>query len=119
MANLAVVQPSHLTGFSPDLDGCAVAAGGSGDYFDNTSGSVLFYVNNQNASNQTVTFVFNSNSTIDGQAPASPSGTVATGKRQIFGPFNASWYSNTSTGLMNVTYSNATNMTVMPFLMGN
>jgi len=87
-----------------------VAAAGGGDAFPN-DGATFFEVLNSSGAPITVTFV--SQATDDGLALTDLAVVVAAGERRHCGPFKKRIY-NDSTGLVQVTYSGVTTLTVGP-----
>jgi hypothetical protein len=84
------------------------AASSGGDQFANTEREQLI-VKNADASSKDVTFV--SQQTVDGQAVADKTVTVAAGDTMAFGPFPAGTF-NDAGGNLQVTYSAVTSVTV-------
>jgi len=106
MATLAVIDPV-LEGvvFTP------VAAAAGGDQFPN-DGNTLLYVNNGSGAPITVTIVAQY---VDGNVPLTDVATaVAAGGARIFGPFPTRYFNN-ALGLVSLTYSGVTTLTVKPF----
>ena len=104
---------AQLTVTTTDRDGDDIqtlltAAAAGGDSFANT-GKELFIASNANASSYTVTFA--TQETVDGLAVSDQSITVAQNEEFIVGPFPISIY-NDSSGLVQVTYSAVTDLTV-------
>lgn len=105
MATLAVVTPSLAgTVCTP------VAAASGGDVFQN-DGDTLFYVANGGGAPITVTVVAQY---ADGDLPLTDKVvTVTNGTSQIIGPFPARYFNN-ALGLVSITYSAVTTVTVKP-----
>ncbi len=106
MATLAVVEPV-LEGvvFTP------VAAAAGGDQFLN-DGDTLLYVLNASGAPITVTIAAQY---VDGNVPLTDvASAVAAGGARIFGPFPPRYFNN-SLGLVSITYSGVTTLTVKPF----
>lgn len=86
--------------------GAAAAAGG--DSFPNTEKEVVVITNGDSGAHD-VTFV--SPQTVDGQAVADKTVTMAAGATYVIGPFPAGTYSD-SGGNVSMTYSAVTSVTV-------
>lgn len=109
MATLVPGTAGRATAF--DLSALAAAAGG-GDKFPN-DGQTFFIVKNGDGSDHTVTFPFSgiNQGVIDGITPSNTARTVTAGHTAIFGPFPSGLY-NDASGLVSVTYSAVTSVTV-------
>ena len=107
MATLTVQQISK-TGLVHAL----TAAAGVGDAFANDGQRTFFHVKNADATPTTVTFV--TQKAVDGLAVADLAVAVTNGTEQLVGPFPAEVY-NDANGLVQVTYSKVTSLTVNPF----
>src|SRR3990172_2571153 len=83
------------------------AAAGGGDAFLNEGVRTFFHVKNADGTATTVTFV--TQKTVEGLAVS-----VTNGTEQLVGPFPADVY-NDANGLVQVTYSKVTSLTVNPF----
>lgn len=103
MATLSVLEITRA-----GVDVGAVAAGAGGDEFANT-GEEFLYVKNADASGKVVTIV--TQQTIDGQAVADRTVSVAASEEKFIGPFQTSVYNDTD-GLVQVTYDDVTSVTV-------
>jgi hypothetical protein len=115
-ATLTPVATSRATG-GINLGSAAVAATAGGDSWANT-GKEMLYIKNGGVSSVTLTMTFAPTAKIDGVAPSSPTATIATGESHILGPFPTGTY-NDANGLMQLTYSGVTSVTVLPFYTGN
>lgn len=114
MATLTVNQVIP-TGFRDD--NALVAAAGGGDAF--APGDRTFLrVNNGGGGAITVTIATPATVDAGGGATlaiADGGGSVTNAQSRLFGPFPASLYADPSTGLVNVTYSGVTTVTVGAF----
>ncbi|HLC04821.1 MAG TPA: hypothetical protein VJK02_17435 [Anaerolineales bacterium] len=88
------------------------AAAGGGDAFLNEGVRTFFHVKNADGTATTVTFV--TQKTVEGLAVADLAVSVTNGTEQLVGPFPADVY-NDANGLVQVTYSKVTSLTVNPF----
>lgn len=91
-----------------NVDIAPVSAAGGGDEFAN-DGKKYFFAYNGDASPVTITF--ETPGTVDGLAVADKAATIAAGDYALLGPFPPQWY-NDSDGLVQVTYSGVTSLTV-------
>lgn len=103
MALLTVAQISRA-GLTKSL----AAAAGGGDTFSN-DGRTYFHILNGGGGSVTVTFV--TTSVVDGNAVADTAVVVGAGAEMMIGPFPPATYNNDS-GLVSVTYSGVTSVTV-------
>jgi hypothetical protein len=87
------------------------AAAGGGDTFANGGAQVLI-VDNADATSKTVTLNFPSGTTVDGQSVTPRTVTVAAGARKYIGPFPPTTYNDSTSGLVSVSYSAVTSVTV-------
>jgi len=93
-------------------DNALVAAAGGGDAF--APGSDVFCrVNNGGGSPITVTFA--TPGTVAGLGIADGGGSVTNAQSRLFGPFPAPIYADPTTGLVIVTYSGVTTVTIGVF----
>jgi hypothetical protein len=107
MATLTVQQIAKL-GL---LQSLAAAAGG-GDAFANDGQRTFFKVTNADGTPTNVTFV--TQKTVETFAVGDNVVAVANATTQLIGPFPAEIY-NDANGLVQVTYSKVTSLTVNPF----
>jgi len=107
MATL-VVQQIAKTGLVSAL----TAAAGGGDQFPNDGQRTYFHIKNADGTPTTVTFV--TQKTVEGLAVADLAVAVANATEQKVGPFPAEIY-NDINGMVQVTYSKVTSLTVNPF----
>lgn len=110
MATLTVQVVNAQAGLR--FDNAAVAAAGGGDAFA-PSDRTLFYIANGGGSPITVTFA--TPGTLGGNAIADGGGTVTNAQSRLFGPFPPELYADPTTGLVTVTYSGTTSVTVLAF----
>lgn len=99
MATLSV-QVVARAGLTPSL--AAVAAGG--DEFSNEGYTFVELRNGHGSASRTITFV--TQSTVDGQAVADRTVTVAAGARALVGPFPTGTYNNANDRVA-MTYSDS------------
>lgn len=85
------------------------SAAGGGDTF--APGDAVKFVA-VNGSGGSITVTFDSITPSNYGDDANTGGAVAAGATRIFGPFPASRYANATTGLVGVTYSGVTSLTV-------
>jgi len=113
MAALSVLTSQRASN-GQDLAG--VAAAGGGDTFVN-DGKTIFVVKNGGGSGITVTFV--TPVTVDGLAVTDLAATIGAGATRAIGPFPPAWYNDTGVagGVVSVTYSGVTSVTVQPLSM--
>lgn len=110
MATLSVVTSSRDgVAFAP------AAAAGGGDAFAN-DGKVALYVDNGGANSINVTFA--TEVTVDGLTLPDRVVAVANGVAKLIGPFPTTTY-NDANGLVQVTYSEVTSVTVAPIKVSN
>lgn len=89
-----------------------VAAAGGGDAMAVGTGMHLRVVNGSGVT-VTVTMTIPAARTIEGGVPAvSPTFTVAAGATRDWGPVDAQWFQDPTTGLCTITYSAVTSVTV-------
>ena len=93
------------TGLTPAL----VAAAVGGDSFVNT-GKEFLEINNASGAPITVTFALPY--TVDGIAVPGKAVAVPAGQRRFIGPWPASFYNDTTTQQVAVTYSGVTSLTI-------
>lgn len=103
MANLSV-ETIIRNGLNPTFN----AAAGGGDEFANT-GKEFIHLKNGDGSPMTVTIV--TQITVDAQAVGDRAVVVGAGEERIIGPFPSAEY-NDSGGLVQLTYSAVTSLTV-------
>lgn len=108
MATLAVTAAS-VAGI--DIAAVDIAAAGGGDSFVN-DGKTLFYVLNGGGSPITVTIAFQP-ATVAGGTVTDPTVSVAAGAHKVMGPFDPRYY-NSASGMVDITYSAVTTVTVLP-----
>ena len=110
---MAVLSVVNFTRAGTVIDGTGtilVDADAGGDEFANT-GKEVFFVTNNSGGSITVTLVFKPGINVDGQTPANRTVTIVDGAITVIGPFPNVNYNDTD-GRMNVTYSDATDVTV-------
>jgi hypothetical protein len=93
-------------------DNALVAAAGGGDAF--APGADTF-VRINNAGGGAITATFATPGTVGGLAIADGGGSVTNAQSRIFGPFPPELYQDPTTGLVTLTYSGVTSVTVAPF----
>jgi hypothetical protein len=93
-------------------DNALVAAAGGGDAFP-PGGDIFVRINNGGGSPITPTFV--TPGTVRGNAIADGGGAVTNAQSRIFGPFPADMYADPTTGLVTVTYTGVTSVTIGVF----
>jgi hypothetical protein len=106
----ATLTPVAVSRAGDNFTANAVAATGGGDSWANT-GSEIFVINNGGGSPITLTLVDGPGGTIDGQVLPNRTVSVLAAKTFVIGPFQTNIY-NDANGLMNVTYSAVTSVTV-------
>lgn len=95
-------------------DNALVAAAGGGDAF--APGPTTFVrINNGGGSGITATFVTPGTVGTTGLTIADGGGTVTNAQSRLFGPFPAEIYADPTTGLVTLTYSGVTSVTVGVF----
>ncbi len=109
MATLVVNQVSQA-GLRDD--NALVAAAGGGDAFA-PGANVFVRINNAGGAGITATFV--TPGSVGGLAIADAGGSVTNAQSRLFGPFPAELYADTTTGLVVLTYSGVTSVTVGVF----
>lgn len=109
MALLTVAAASRS---GVDMTGAAATSGG--DTFANTGHEILFVTNGDSGSH-TVTVALQKE--LDGQSATARVVTVAAGKTEAIGPFQAGLYSDDD-GIAHVTYSAVTSVTVKVLKVG-
>ena len=109
MATLTV-NVVTVSGFRDD--NALVAAAGGGDAFA-PGPDVFCRINNGGGSAITVTFV--TPLTVGGLGLADAGGSVTNAQSRLFGPFPAELYADPTTGLVVVTYSGVTSVTIGVF----
>jgi hypothetical protein len=110
VATLTVNQVNAQAGFRDD--NALVAAAGGGDAF--APGATTFLrVLNSGGAPITVTLATPGN--VGGNAIADGGGTVTNGQSRLFGGFPGDQYMDPTTGLVTVTYSAVTSVTVGVF----
>lgn len=109
---MATLTVNQITQAGLRDDNLLVAAAGGGDAFLPGT-TVLVRVNNGGGSPITVTFA--TPGTIAGLAIADGGGSVTNGQSRLFGPFPAEIYADPTTGLVVVTYSGVTTVTIGAF----
>lgn len=107
MATLTVNVVNAQAGLR--TDNLKVAAAGGGDAFA-PGADTYFEVLNGGGGSITVTFA--TPGTVAGNAIADGGGTVTNGQSREFGPFPGDQYADLTTGLVTVTYSGVTSVTV-------
>lgn len=110
MATLTVNQVNAQAGFRDD--NALVAAAGGGDAFAPGAGT---YVRINNGGGSPITVTFATPGSVGGNAIADGGGSVANAQSRMFGPFPAELYMDPTTGLVTVTYSAVTSVTVGVF----
>ena len=109
MATLTVQTTDRsANGFRLGSDLVAADAG-LADEFANT-GKELLVVKNAGGSPCVIDLV--TPGTVDGEAIPDKQVTVAAGDEAIYGPFPRSWYTNSGTKMMNITYDQVSSVTV-------
>ncbi len=103
MAELSVAVASRA-----GVDIAGVAAGASGDKFDNTGKEFLIV---ENGSESPVTVTLDVKATVGGLAITDPTVSVPAGGVRMVGPFEPRLFNDTD-GHVNVTYSAHTDVTV-------
>lgn len=93
------------------------AANADGHSIANTAERVMLLVNNGSASAITVTF--DVPKTVDGNAVADLTGTVAAGAVKMFGPFPMALYNQTASAVVNVDFSAVATVTVAAVILGS
>lgn len=93
-------------------DNALVAAAGGGDAF--APGPDTF-VRINNGGGGSITATFATPGTVGGLAIADGGGSVTNAQSRLFGPFPAELYADTTTGLVTLTYSGVTSVTVGVF----
>lgn len=109
MATLTV-NTVTVAGFRDD--NALVAAAGGGDAFA-PGPDVFFRCNNGGGASITITFV--TPLVVGGLGLADGGGSVTNAQSRLFGPFPAELYADATTGLVVVTYSGVTSVTVGAF----
>ena len=109
MATLVVNQVSQA-GLRDD--NALVAAAGGGDAF--APGANVF-VRINNGGGVSITATFATPGSVGGLTIADGGGSVTNAQSRIFGPFPAELYADTTTGLVVLTYSGVTTVTVGVF----
>lgn len=110
---MAVLTVQETSRAGLNLSG-AVAAAGGGDSFANT-GVELLYISNAGVG--AITLTLDIQQSVDGQAVTDRTVSIASGARQIVGPFPSAVY-NDANSRMNVGYSGVVSVTVMAFKAG-
>ena len=93
-------------------DNALVSAAGGGDAFA-PGADVFVRINNGGGSSITATFA--TPGTVAGLAVADGGGSVTNAQSRLFGPFPAETYADPTTGLVTLTYSGVTTVTVGAF----
>lgn len=106
MATLTVTDVARTGNL---LSGAAAASGG--DQFVNTGSE---FVSVYNADSDSMTVTIETPGTVDDLAIADRTVTVDAGETKLIGPFQKSYY-NDSSGYVQLTYSDATGVTVQVF----
>lgn len=109
MATLTVNNVT-VAGFRDD--NALVAAAGGGDAF---APGVDTFVRVNNGGGAPITVTFATPGTIGGLAIADAGGSVTNAQSRLFGPFPAELYQDPTTGLVIVTYSAVTTVTIGVF----
>lgn len=109
MATLTV-NPVTQAGFRDD--NALVAAAGGGDAFA-PGPDVFVRINNGGGASITATFA--TPGTVGGLTIADGGGSVTNAQSRLFGPFPAELYADPTTGLVTLTYSGVTTVTVGAF----
>lgn len=110
MATLTPNVVNAQAGFRDD--NALVAAAGGGDAF--APGADTF-VRINNAGGAPITPTFVTPGSVRGNAIADGGGAVTNGQSRMFGPFPADTYADPTTGLVTVTYSGVTSVTIGVF----
>ncbi len=82
------VQATTRAGIVPTFTALASGAGNGAQFAYDQTKRTEIRIRNGGTAAATVTFLFNDNAVIDGQAPADPSSSVAAGATMSFKPLN-------------------------------
>jgi hypothetical protein len=108
------IQNSSRAGFN-FTTGAVAAAGGGDKWLGN--GNELLYINNGGGSPITLTLVYGTGATIDGQTLPNKTVSVPAGQAMLVGPFPVNLFQDANL-YTNVTYSAVTSVTISVFQKG-